>query len=133
MSDAVRTESPVKAKRGGLAVLISRSGSTSLHGEDSVASRISLARVSGVTRAGLVTRYKEALFAEGAETEYPVERGTQVQIVGAGTVDVEAVLAEFRKRTWRATTGSDSDMLRPYESLDDVRSLVKRHVRTSAR
>lgn len=114
-----------RARRGDLAVVVSRTMTSVVHGQSYEKSRITLGRVSSVTRAGLVKRYETATFADADDREQGVQPRERVLIVSADTVDVEAVLTQYRKRTWRATGGTDSDMIRPYESMDDVRDAIK--------
>lgn len=127
MSTSATTESApaVKAKRGDLAVVVSRTSSTFIGQESREDVRITLGRVSSITREGLVKRYEEASFADGEAREQKVRPRDQVLIVGAASVDVEAILSEYRKHTWQATGGSDSDMVRPYSSMAEVRDVIR--------
>lgn len=122
-----RSASPVKTRRGDLAVITSASRSAFVQGEAQESVRVTLGRVSGVSREGKVLRYKEATFADGEEREVKVGARERVQTVSAALVDIEAVLADYRAHTWRATSGSDSDMIRPYSSLEDLRKVIRGH------
>lgn len=115
----------VPAKRGDLAVIISTSRDVA-QGKGSDTVHVVLARVSGITRAGLVTRYEEALFADADDRERKVRPHERIAVVGADVVDVEAVLVDYRAHTWRATTGADSDMIRAYPSLESAKAAIRK-------
>lgn len=115
----------VKARRGDLAVVVSKARSAVVQGESREGLRVTLGRVSSVTRTGLVKRYEEAMFADADDREQKVQPRDQVLVVGAESVDVEAVLVQYREHTWRATAGSDSDMVRPYSSMTEVRDAIR--------
>ena len=114
-----------KAKRGDLAVVVSRTRTEVTRGDSYEVFRATLGRVSSVTNDGIVKRYKSATTADSDLRERKVQPREQVLIVSHRTVDVDAALAQYRKHTWRDTGGTDSDMIRPYESMDDVRNALK--------
>lgn len=115
-----------KARRGDLVVITTRSQVSSVHGPAIDTTQIALGRVSGVTRKGLVTRYETPSYAGSDDREKKVQSRDQVQIVSADVVDVKAALAEYRKHTWRATAGTGSDSVRPYDSLNEARAMLRR-------
>ena len=114
-----------KAKRVDLAVVISRTRTEVVRGDSYEVFRATLGRVSRVTNDGVVKRYESATAAGSDLRERKVQPQEQVLIVNDRTVDVDAALTQYRKHTWRATDGADSDMIRPYESMDDVRTAIK--------
>lgn len=113
------------ARRGDLVVIVNRTMVAVAHGEAYENLQITLGRASSVARTGLVKRYEVAQFAEADDREQKVRPQEQVLVVGADQVDVEAVLAQYRKRTWRTTTGADSDAICPYFSMKDARQAIK--------
>lgn len=121
-----RMPPPVRARHGDLAVVISSPRSTFVQGGGQETLRVVLGRVSGVTREGVVTRYKEPTFAGDDGRERKVGSHEKVLIVGAADADVEAILADYRAHTWRTTTGADSDMVRPYESMEQAKTAVRK-------
>ena len=114
-----------RARRGDLAVVVSRTSTAVTRGESYESVRVALGRVSSITRAGLVKRYETAMFADADDREQKVQPREQVLIVGADSVDVEAVLAQYRERTWQKTHGTGGDMIRPYESLNEARNAIR--------
>lgn len=114
-----------RARRGDLAVVVSRTSTAVTRGESYESVRVTLGRVSSITRAGLVKRYETAMFADADDREQKVQSREQVLIVGADSVDVEAVLAQYRERTWQKTHGTGGDMIRPYESLNEARNAIR--------
>lgn len=114
-----------RARRGDLAVVVSRTSTAVTRGKSYESVRVSLGRVSSITRAGLVKRYETAMFADADDREQKVQPREQVLIVGADSVDVEAVLAQYRERTWQKTHGTGGDMIRPYESLNEARNAIR--------
>lgn len=116
----------VKARRGDLAVIVSRTMTAVVQGKSYENVAVTLGRVSSVTRPGLVKRYEQATSLEGEAREKTVNPRDQVLIVGADDVDVESVLTEYRKHTYRDSTGVDSDMICPYTSLEEARTTIKR-------
>ena len=114
-----------RARRGDLAVVVSRTSTAVTRGESYESVRVTLGRVSSITRAGLVKRYETAMFADADDREQKVQPREQVLIVGADSVDVEAVLAQYRERTWQKTHGKGGDMIRPYESLSEARNAIR--------
>lgn len=115
----------IRARRGDLAVIVSRTATAMVQGRSHESVRVTLGRVSSVTRTGLVKRYEAAMFASADDREQKVQPREQILVVSADDVDVEAILAQYRKHTWKATGVSDSDMIRPYESMDEARDAIK--------
>lgn len=130
MSASTPAEPMPRAKRGDLAVIVSRARSTALQGDGRECLNITLGRVSGITRAGVVTRYKEPMFSAAEEREQKVSPREQVQIMAADAVDIEGVLAQYRTHTWGETTGAGGDMIRPFASMDEVRQLIRSHLKS---
>lgn len=126
-SSTVSADAPaVKARRGDLAVLVSRTQTAVVRGRSYENVAVTLGRVSSVTRTGLVKRYEQASFSEADAREKKVQPRDHVLIVGSDVVDVDGVLAEYRKHTYRATTRTDSDSVRPYQSIEEAREVIKR-------
>lgn len=116
------------AKHGDLAVVISAQRSAFASGGTRERQSIVLGRVSGITREGVVTRYEAARFSDAPAREEKVTPRQQVLIVKAGVVDVKAVLDGCRSRVYDDVSDSSvgGGMVRPFDSLDDAKSFIKK-------
>ena len=122
------TRSSLPARHGDLAVVVSTQRSAFISGGTRERQSVVLGRVSGITRDGVVTRYKAAQFSDAPAREEKVTPRERVLIVKAGVVDVRAVLDEYRQRVYdgSSTSSSGGGMVYPYESLDEARSSIRK-------
>jgi hypothetical protein len=116
-------------KRGDVAVVSEERSTYVLGSGASARTEVRLYLVTSVTRDGRV----KAVRALDSEAAHPVERlfgHPTVKTFPAEDVDLGALLAEAGAHKWPGH--KDSSLLKPYDSVDEVRELVKRHMRQLA-
>jgi len=106
------------AKRGDLAALVRTVTTTGADFTRTTTEQVSLARVTSVTRDGIVKR------AEGPWETYrsDFDRARPL-IIPASTIDVDAALTAYSQR--RYPTAPHSTMVPPFESLAEARDFLR--------
>jgi hypothetical protein len=106
------------AKRGDLVALVRTVTHTGPDFTRTTAEQVSLARVTSITRDGIVKR------AEGPwETYRHPHDSARPLIIPASTIDVQGALAAYSER--RYPTAPHSAMVPPFDSLAEARAFLR--------
>lgn len=127
---AADTSPAKKARRGDLAVVVTvdRDAFTNPSQGLRVRRSVRIGVVSNITRQGVAKLVRVPFSADDTEpTPREVRLGDKVMLVSRDRVDVEAVLAAYRQRRWNGT-----NMVRPFDTVDEAKALVQQHVRDVA-
>jgi hypothetical protein len=110
------------AKRGDLVAIVRTERITYVDRPSETHERVELARVTSVTREGIVKRAEIPAWSDGHVSTYVSTRDTSARVLVVGGVDVDGVLAAYASR--RYVGAPHSTMVPPLDSLDDARALL---------
>lgn len=111
-----------QVRRGDLVIATRHSRTTFVQGPGENRIEITLGVATSVSRDGRIHKWATPMFSDQADPESRRFDSQEWTWVPREKVNMKTVLARYREHIWENSSGG---MIRPYESLDEVKALLR--------
>lgn len=113
---------PAQVRRGDLVVAVQRSRTAFVGKSSEETVRVTLGVATSVSRDGRVHKWATPMFSSQDDPSPKRFDTSEWTWVPKEKVSISEVLKQYRSHVWEH---SDSEMVRPYDSFDEVKSVLR--------